>query len=50
MSGETSPAAATNFKPIAAGTRIGHGHLKVANLDRALGFYQGVLGFELTGI
>jgi catechol 2,3-dioxygenase len=28
--------------------RIGHVHLKVADLDRALGFYQGVLGFELT--
>ncbi|HEX4565311.1 MAG TPA: VOC family protein [Vicinamibacterales bacterium] len=27
---------------------IGHVHLKVANLDRALAFYQGVLGFELT--
>jgi catechol 2,3-dioxygenase len=27
---------------------IGHVHLKVADLDRALGFYQGVLGFELT--
>lgn len=34
-------------KPIAAGTRIGHVHLKVANLDRALEFYCGVLGFEL---
>lgn len=34
-------------KPIAAGTRIGHVHLKVADLDRALGFYCGVLGFEL---
>ncbi len=31
------------------GTDIGHVHLKVADLDRALGFYQGVLGFELTG-
>ena len=30
------------------GVRIGHVHLKVADLDRALGFYQGVLGFELT--
>jgi catechol 2,3-dioxygenase len=30
-------------------TDIGHVHLKVADLDRALGFYQGVLGFELTG-
>ncbi len=33
--------------PIAAGTRIGHVHLKVADLDRALGFYCGVLGFEV---
>lgn len=29
-------------------TRIGHVHLKVADLTRALAFYQGVLGFELT--
>ena len=28
--------------------RIGHVHLKVADLDRALGFYQGVLGLEVT--
>jgi catechol 2,3-dioxygenase len=34
--------------PVAAGTRIGHVHLKVADLERALGFYSGVLGFELT--
>jgi catechol 2,3-dioxygenase len=34
-------------KPIASGARIGHVHLKVANLDRALAFYNGVLGFEL---
>jgi catechol 2,3-dioxygenase len=27
--------------------RIGHVHLKVADLDRALKFYCGVLGFEL---
>ena len=27
---------------------IGHVHLKVADLDRALAFYQEVLGFELT--
>jgi catechol 2,3-dioxygenase len=33
--------------PIPAGTRIGHVHLKVADLDRALAFYCGVLGFEL---
>src|SRR5438270_395975 len=29
------------------GVRIGHVHLKVANLERALSFYCGVLGFEL---
>ncbi|HMC47972.1 MAG TPA: VOC family protein [Caballeronia sp.] len=34
--------------PIIAGTRIGHVHLKVADLDRALGFYCDVLGFEVT--
>jgi catechol 2,3-dioxygenase len=28
--------------------RIGHVHLKVADLDRALGFYRDVLGFEVT--
>jgi catechol 2,3-dioxygenase-like lactoylglutathione lyase family enzyme len=36
-----------NPTPIIAGTRIGHVHLKVADLDRALGFYCGVLGFEI---
>lgn len=30
-----------------AAVRIGHVHLKVANLDRALGFYSGVLGFQI---
>ena len=33
--------------PVAAGTRIGHVHLKVSNIQRALDFYCGVLGFEL---
>lgn len=33
--------------PIPAGTRIGHVHLKVADLDRALGFYRDVLGFQV---
>jgi catechol 2,3-dioxygenase len=28
-------------------TRIGHVHLKVADLDRALGFYRDILGFEV---
>ena len=36
-----------NPRPIVAGARIGHVHLKVADLDRALAFYTGVLGFEL---
>ena len=34
--------------PIDPDVRIGHVHLKVADLERALGFYCGVLGFELT--
>jgi catechol 2,3-dioxygenase len=33
--------------PINSGVRIGHVHLKVADIDRALAFYCGVLGFEL---
>jgi len=28
-------------------TRVGHVHLKVADLDRAIAFYSGVLGFEV---
>ncbi len=35
-------------RPIAAGARIGHVHLRVADIDRMLAFYCGVLGFELT--
>ena len=35
-------------QPIDGGVRIGHVHLKVADLDRALEFYHGVLGFEVT--
>lgn len=30
-----------------AETRIGHVHLKVANLDRAIGFYRDLMGFDL---
>jgi catechol 2,3-dioxygenase len=50
MPGQTSQATAPQAhapRPIVAGTRIGHVHLKVADLDRALAFYCGVLGFEL---
>jgi catechol 2,3-dioxygenase len=34
--------------PIDPRVDIGHVHLKVADLDRALAFYQGVLGFDIT--
>ena len=29
-------------------TRVGHVHLKVADLERAIAFYSGILGFEVT--
>lgn len=32
---------------IPVGTRIGHVHLKVANLDRSIDFYHGLMGFDL---
>jgi catechol 2,3-dioxygenase len=38
----------SEFRPIDTGVRIGHVHLKVADLQRALDFYVGVLGFQLT--
>ncbi len=48
MSTETAPKPlARAERPIDAGVRIGHVHLKVADIDRALGFYCGVLGFDL---
>ncbi|MEO1557354.1 MAG: VOC family protein, partial [Pseudomonadota bacterium] len=31
-----------------AETRVGHIHLKVSDLDRAIAFYGDVLGFSLT--
>jgi catechol 2,3-dioxygenase len=36
-----------DFRPIDNQVRVGHVHLKVSDLERALGFYCGVLGFEL---
>ena len=33
---------------VPAATRIGHVHLKVSDLERALGFYRDLLGFEVT--
>lgn len=41
-SGDTQPQDAIN-----AGVRIGHVHLKVADIERSLGFYRDVLGFEV---
>jgi catechol 2,3-dioxygenase len=38
----------TTGNPIHSGTRIGHVHLKVADIERALGFWRDVLGFEVT--
>ena len=38
----------SQFPSIATGVSIGHVHLKVANLDRAIAFYRDVLGFEVT--
>lgn len=34
--------------PISPDVRIGHVHLKVADLERALGFWHGVLGLDIT--
>jgi len=39
---------ALRIPAIDPGVRIGHVHLKVADLQRALDFYCGVLGFEVT--
>ena len=43
---ETNPA--FHSRSLHSQVRIGHVHLKVADLDRALGFYRDVLGFALT--
>lgn len=32
---------------VPTGTRIGHVHLKVSDIDKALSFYQGLLGFQI---
>jgi catechol 2,3-dioxygenase len=38
----------TDRRPVDSRVRIGHIHLKVADLERSLAFYRDVLGFELT--
>jgi catechol 2,3-dioxygenase len=48
MTASASSKSDLTSRPIDAGVSIGHVHLKVADLDRALSFYCGVLGFGLT--
>ena len=43
---ETESSTSPALKPERA--RVGHVNLKVANLDRALAFYEGVLGLKIT--
>lgn len=43
----SAPHAVPPFQPVDPQTRIGHIHLKVADVERAIAFYHGVLGFEV---
>jgi catechol 2,3-dioxygenase len=45
---EEGIAAGAHLEPMPAGTKIGHVHLQVGNLEEAHRFYTGVLGFEQT--
>src|ERR1700733_6056959 len=45
---DTTSNSSMSEKVIDAGVRVGHVHLKVSDLERALGFYRDVLGFEVT--
>ncbi|WP_053227170.1 VOC family protein [Solirubrobacter soli] len=47
MSDEAVAPIARAERPIAAGTRIGHVHLRTADIDRVRGFYVDVLGFDV---
>jgi len=44
----SAPGEAPRPRAIDPGVDIGHVHLKVADVDRALAFYVGVLGFAVT--
>ncbi len=48
MNAGTEANRAVATQPIDPGARIGHVHLRVANLERALAFYVGILGFRVT--
>lgn len=41
------PSSNSESNPVDARVRIGHVHLKVSDLERAIAFYNGVLGFEV---
>ncbi len=41
-------AAPNEAQPLVGGVRVGHVHLKVADLERSLAFYRDVLGFTVT--
>jgi len=45
---QAKPNSETAFRAAHPATRIGHVHLKVADLERAIDFYHGVLGFSVT--
>jgi catechol 2,3-dioxygenase len=45
--GETLPG--MHSDPIHPAVRVGHVHLRVADLDRAIAFYRDALGFAVTG-
>jgi catechol 2,3-dioxygenase len=47
MAPDREKVAAFLARPIDPAVRIGHTHLKVADIERALAFYCGVLGFQL---
>ena len=48
MRDDSSVADVLKKTPIDPNVRIGHVHLKVADLERAMKFYRDVLGFEVT--
>ncbi|MGB6431160.1 MAG: VOC family protein [Candidatus Acidiferrales bacterium] len=48
MTAKKTDSAPSKGPAIDAAARIGHVHLRVADLERALAFYRGVLGFEVT--
>ncbi len=45
---DSRPQPQPSLPPLDARVRIGHVHLKVAELDRAIAFYRDVLGFQVT--